>query len=187
MKLDQKIPVSVFANSQPPSKIGIKPGGTVTVDFALQSLLVYSANDMAVVLAEAVAGTSYQFVREMNRTAAVMGLTGTHFANPNGLFDPRQVTTARDLGILAATILRRVSRICALFLAAACRRRQAQAAQPQSSDPADAGIGRHEDRFHLQFRLQSRRLRNPRRPAADRRRAGCRFGEEPAPIWPRCC
>jgi D-alanyl-D-alanine carboxypeptidase len=105
LKLDQKIPVSVFANSQQPSKIGIKPGGTVTVDFALQSLLVYSANDMAVVLAEAAGGTSYQFVREMNRTAAVMGLTGTHFANPNGLFDPRQVTTARDLGILAATIL----------------------------------------------------------------------------------
>ncbi len=105
MELDQKIPVSVFANSQQPSKIGVRPGGSVTVDFALQALLVYSANDMAVVLAEAAGGTSHQFVREMNRTAALMGLSGTHFANPNGLFDPRQVTTARDLGILAATIL----------------------------------------------------------------------------------
>ncbi|MGQ0484644.1 MAG: D-alanyl-D-alanine carboxypeptidase family protein [Hyphomicrobiales bacterium] len=105
MRLDRKIPVSVFANSQRSSKIGIKPGGAVTVDFALQALLVYSANDMAVVLAEAAGGTSYRFVREMNRSAAVMGLTGTHFANPNGLFDPRQVTTARDMGILAATIL----------------------------------------------------------------------------------
>jgi len=105
MKLDQKIPVSVFANSQQPSKIGVKPGESVSVDFALQALLVYSANDMAVVLAEAAGGTADHFVRDMNATAALMGMTGTHFANPNGLFDPRQVTTARDLGILATTIL----------------------------------------------------------------------------------
>jgi len=105
MKLDRKIPVSAFANSQQPSKIGIKPGESVSVDFALQALLVYSANDMAVVLAEAAGGTADRFVRDMNGTAALLGMTGTHFANPNGLFDPRQVTTARDLGILAATIL----------------------------------------------------------------------------------
>ena len=55
LRPDQKIGVSVLANSQPPSKIGVPAGGTVTVDFALQSLLVYSANDMAYVLAEAAA------------------------------------------------------------------------------------------------------------------------------------
>ena len=105
MTLDQKIPVSAFAASQQPGKIGVKPGGTVTVDFALQALLIYSANDMAVVLAEAAEGTAQQFVGEMNRMAGLMGMTGTHFVNPNGLFDPRQVTTARDMGILASMIL----------------------------------------------------------------------------------
>jgi D-alanyl-D-alanine carboxypeptidase len=97
MRLDRKIPVSVFANSQQPSKIGVKPGESVSVDFALQALLVYSANDMAVVLAEAAGGTADRFVHDMNGTAALLGMTGTHFANPNGLFDPRQVTTARDM------------------------------------------------------------------------------------------
>jgi D-alanyl-D-alanine carboxypeptidase len=105
LRLDQKIPVSVFANSQVPSKIGIRPGGTVTVDFALQSLLVYSANDMAVVLAEATSGTVHNFARQMNETAARLGMTGTHYVNPNGLFEPRQVTTARDIAVLAATLL----------------------------------------------------------------------------------
>lgn len=105
MRLDEKIAVSALAGSQPPSKIGVRPGESVSVDFALQALLVYSANDMAVVLAEAAGGTSREFVRDMNRQAVLMGMSGTHFANPNGLFDPRQVTTARDIGILAATIL----------------------------------------------------------------------------------
>jgi D-alanyl-D-alanine carboxypeptidase len=105
MKLDQKIPVSYFASTQPPSKIGIKPGGEVTVDFALQTLLVYSANDMAYVLAEGASGTMVNFVREMNAQAKRLGLTSTHYVNPNGLFDPRQISSARDIGVLIATVL----------------------------------------------------------------------------------
>ena len=58
VKLDQKIRVSPLANSQAPSKIGVPPGSMVTVDFALQAMLIYSANDMAVVLAEGVGGTA---------------------------------------------------------------------------------------------------------------------------------
>lgn len=102
--LDQKIPVSPLAASQEPSKIGIRAGGTVTVDFALQSLLIFSANDMAYVLAEAANGTVFNFVQEMNATAGKLGLNATHFVNPNGLFDPRQLTSARDIGALAAVI-----------------------------------------------------------------------------------
>jgi hypothetical protein len=67
--------------------------------------LVYSANDMAYVLAEAADGSWQAFVDEMNRTAKDLGLTGTHFANPNGLFDPRHISTARDIALLAQTIL----------------------------------------------------------------------------------
>ena len=106
LQLDQKIPVSELASSQPPSKIGVKAGNTISVDLALQSLLVYSANDMAYVLAEAASGTLQAFVGEMNRTAATLGMTGSHFVNPNGLHDPRHVSTARDMAILTTALLR---------------------------------------------------------------------------------
>ncbi len=105
LKLDQNIVVSPLAASQEPSKIGIPAGGTITVDLALQSLLVYSANDMAYVLAEAAGGTVYNFVQEMNATALKLGLSATHFVNPIGLFDPRQLTSALDIGALAAVVL----------------------------------------------------------------------------------
>lgn len=106
LKLDQPLAVSELAASMPPSKIGVKPGKTVTTDFALQALLVYSANDMAYVLAEGAGGSALAFVREMNETARGLGMTGTHFVNPNGLFEPRQITTARDLGLLISALFR---------------------------------------------------------------------------------
>jgi D-alanyl-D-alanine carboxypeptidase len=105
LKLDQDIPVSELASSQPPSKIGVKAGKTISVDFALQALLVYSANDMAYVLAEAAAGSVPAFAQEMNKQARRIGMTGSHFVNPNGLFDPRHVSTARDIALLASTLL----------------------------------------------------------------------------------
>ncbi|MEI7598638.1 MAG: D-alanyl-D-alanine carboxypeptidase family protein [Aestuariivirga sp.] len=106
LKLDQKLPVSELAHSQPPSKIGVPVGQTVSVDFALQALLVYSANDMAYVLAEGADGSISAFAAEMNAQAQKLGMTGSHFVNPNGLFDHRHITTARDIAILASTILR---------------------------------------------------------------------------------
>ena len=106
LRLDQEIPVSETASKPPPSKIGMPPGSTIKVDLALSALLVHSANDMAVVLAEAVGGNEQNFVAEMNRTARRLGMNATNFANPHGLHDERQVTTARDMGLLAAAILR---------------------------------------------------------------------------------
>ena len=105
LKLDQQITVSEVAHSQEPSKIGIPTGKTVSVDFALQALLVYSANDMAYVLAEAASGSRDRFADEMNAVAKTLGLSASHFVNPNGLFDPRHVTSARDIGVLAAVIV----------------------------------------------------------------------------------
>ena len=104
LKLDQSIVVSPLAASQVPSKIGIPAGGTISVDLALQTMLVYSANDIAYVLAEGAGGTTESFVAEMNAAAKTLGLTSTHYVNPNGLFDPRQLTSARDMGILASRI-----------------------------------------------------------------------------------
>lgn len=106
LKLDQKITVSQLAARQPASKLGLKPGSTISVDLALQTLLVYSANDIAYVLAEGADGTVQNFVHQMNAEAKRLGMTGTHYANPNGLFDARQVTSARDIAVLASSILR---------------------------------------------------------------------------------
>jgi D-alanyl-D-alanine carboxypeptidase len=105
LALQQQIYVSPVAAGQEPSKIGIPAGKTVSVDFALQALLVYSANDMAYVLAEAAAGSRDLFAEEMNAVAKNLGLSASHFVNPNGLFDPRHVTSARDIGVLAAVIV----------------------------------------------------------------------------------
>jgi D-alanyl-D-alanine carboxypeptidase len=106
MKPDQKLTVSTLASSQPASKVGMKPGSSLTVDLALQMLLVYSANDMAYVLAEGASGSYQNFVKLMNDEARRLGMTATHYANPNGLFDARQVTSARDIGVLASALLR---------------------------------------------------------------------------------
>ncbi len=106
LKLDQKIAVSETAHAQPPSKIGVATGGTISVDFALQALLVYSANDMAYVLAEAASGSVPAFAAEMNAQAQRIGMTGSHFVNPNGLHDPRHISTARDIALLTVTLLR---------------------------------------------------------------------------------
>ncbi len=105
LRLDQDITISELAHSQPPSKLGIPTGKTVTVDFALQAMLVYSANDMAYVLAEAGSGSIAAFSKDMNSVAHDLGLQATHFVNPNGLPDPRQITSARDIGIIAALLI----------------------------------------------------------------------------------
>ena len=78
----------------------------MTVETALQALIVKSANDVAVMLAEAVSGSHEAFVERMNATAARLGMTRTKFANANGLPAPEQVTTARDMAKLAAAVVR---------------------------------------------------------------------------------
>jgi D-alanyl-D-alanine carboxypeptidase len=106
LTLETKIGCSELANSQPPSKVGLPVGAEMTVETALQALILKSANDVAVMLAEAVAGSQEAFVAKMNATAARLGMTRTVFANANGLPAPEQVTTARDLAKLTIAVLR---------------------------------------------------------------------------------
>jgi D-alanyl-D-alanine carboxypeptidase len=103
--LETPIPVTKRASSVPPSKIGVRPGQEVTLDNALKMLLVKSANDMAVVIAEGVGGTVENFADMMNREAQRIGMRESHFVNPNGLFVEGQQTSARDMALLARTIL----------------------------------------------------------------------------------
>ncbi len=103
--MDSPLTVSALAASQQPSKMGFQPGTVVTLDNALKMVMVKSANDMAMVVAEGVGGSLPNFIAEMNATAAHLGMTGTHYENPNGLPNPGQVTTARDLAILARALI----------------------------------------------------------------------------------
>jgi D-alanyl-D-alanine carboxypeptidase len=106
LTLETPIGCSNLAYSQEPTKLGLAVGATITVETALQALIMKSANDVAVMLAEAVSGSHEAFVDYMNGMAGRLGMTRTKFANANGLPDPDQVTTARDLGKLAAAIVR---------------------------------------------------------------------------------
>jgi D-alanyl-D-alanine carboxypeptidase len=106
LNLYTELKISPFAASTAPSKAGFPAGQTITVDNALKLLMVKSANDMAVVLAEGVGGDVGTFVGEMNASAQALGMTGTKFTNPHGLPDDEQVTTARDMAILARAIIR---------------------------------------------------------------------------------
>ncbi|MBR0967026.1 D-alanyl-D-alanine carboxypeptidase [Bradyrhizobium diazoefficiens] len=106
LTLDTLLTVSPTAASQSPSKMGFRPGTQLTVDNALKMMMVKSANDMAVVLAEGVGGSIDGFSAMMNDTAQKLGMTQTSYVNPNGLPADGQITSARDLGILARSFLR---------------------------------------------------------------------------------
>ena len=106
LTLETVLTVSPVAASQSPSKMGFRPGTLVTVENALHMMMVKSANDMAVVLAEGVAGSVDGFSAQMNQTAQRLGMTQSTYVNPNGLPADGQITSARDLAILARAIIR---------------------------------------------------------------------------------
>jgi D-alanyl-D-alanine carboxypeptidase len=102
--LDTPVTISRKAFNQAPSKSGLPVDSAISLKDALYILTVKSANDVATAIAETVGGSEENFVAKMNNVAQRMGLTGTRFTNPHGLHDPAQVTTARDLAILALYI-----------------------------------------------------------------------------------
>jgi D-alanyl-D-alanine carboxypeptidase len=102
--LDTPLVVSEYANSMSPSKMGFRPGTEVTLDNALKMLMVKSANDLAVTIAEGVSGSVEAFAEEMNAAASSIGMHESHFVNPNGLPDPRQISSARDMALLGRAL-----------------------------------------------------------------------------------
>ena len=105
IRLDTPIRVSRRAASQPPSKMGFKVGTELTLDDAVKIMMVKSANDIAVVVAEAVGGSVESFAAMMNAEARQLGMRRSRFVNPHGLPEPRQYTTARDMAVLARALL----------------------------------------------------------------------------------
>lgn len=104
--LADRVICSERAFQQTPSKVGLPVGAELSVDLAIQALIIKSANDVAMMLAERISGTEAQFVADMNTAARDLGMTRTVFTNPNGLPSPSQVTTARDLAKLARAVVR---------------------------------------------------------------------------------
>ena len=106
VKLYDQLVVSPRAAAKPPSKLGLAAGQTISLDDAMRATAVRSANDMAVVLAEAIAGSEHEFTQRMTAKARELGMHNTRFTTANGLPDTRQATTANDLAILSRAVMR---------------------------------------------------------------------------------
>lgn len=105
IKLTDRLMVSAAADRQPASDLGIRAGRTIKVEDAIYALVTKSANDVAVIIAERIAGTEERFAALMTVKARTLGLTNTRFYNASGLPDERQITTARDMAKLAQALL----------------------------------------------------------------------------------
>ncbi len=117
LSLNTRIRFSRHAASRPPSKLGLRPGQTITVDQAIRALVTKSANDVAAAVAEHIAGTESAFARRMTQVARRMGMTRTTFRNASGLPTPPNVTTARDLATLSLRIQRDFPRLYKRYFA----------------------------------------------------------------------
>lgn len=106
LRLNDLIVVSPLAAAQPPTKLGLRPGETITVENALHAMAVHSANDMAVAVSEKIGGTESRFAEMMTLKAQQLGMVNSRYVNANGLPDSRQVTSAHDIAILTRAILR---------------------------------------------------------------------------------
>lgn len=106
LQLDQPLPVSSQAASMPATKLWLSPGSSILVDEAIRALAVRSANDVAVVMAEALGGSERRFAQLMTEKARELGMRHTTFRNASGLPDDRQATTARDMVTLAVRVMR---------------------------------------------------------------------------------
>ncbi len=116
MKLDTEMPVSEHASEQAPTKLGLRPGQTIRVEDAIKGLVTRSANDAAVVIAEAIAGDEDDFAKLMTHKARALGMTQTVYRNASGLPDDDQVTTARDQSTLGRAIQDRFPALLSLLL-----------------------------------------------------------------------
>src|SRR5712672_180752 len=115
MKLDTEMDVSEHASEQAPTKLGLRPGQSIAVEDAIKGLVTRSANDAAVVIAEAIAGDEGDFTKLMTRKARALGMTKTVYRNASGLPDDEQVTTARDQATLGRSIQERFPRYYRYF------------------------------------------------------------------------
>jgi D-alanyl-D-alanine carboxypeptidase len=118
IRLDTPLTVSARAAAQAPTKLGLLPGATISVEDAIKAIVTRSANDIAVVVAEAIAGDEDDFAKLMTRKAHQIGMTNTVYINASGLPEDNQVTTARDQAVLGRAIQERFPRYYRYFATA---------------------------------------------------------------------
>lgn len=106
LKPGQRLRVSRASARQTPSRLGLRRGRTIRTEDAILAMVTKSANDAAVVIAEALAGTESSFAQRMTARAKSLGMTGTVYRNASGLHHPEQTTTARDMARLASALIR---------------------------------------------------------------------------------
>ena len=115
LRLDQPLPVSDYAAGRSPSKLGLMPGEAITVQDLILGVVTKSANDAAVVLAEALGGSEADFAQQMNSKARQLGMNSTVYYNASGLPDTNQRTTARDIARLALSLYQQFPDECRYF------------------------------------------------------------------------
>ena len=115
IRLDTPLKISAHAAEQAPSKLGLKPGQTIEVEDAIKAVVTKSANDVAVAIAENLAGSEDEFARVMTQKAHALGMAHTTYVNASGLPDDDQLTTARDLALLGRAIADRFPRYYRYF------------------------------------------------------------------------
>ncbi len=115
LQMNDKLPISTHAARQPKSKLYLKAGNTITVREAIMALIIKSANDAAVVLAEALAPSEEDFAIMMTNVAHQLGMTDTTFKNASGLHHPEQVTTAQDMAVLTIATINHFPQYYKLF------------------------------------------------------------------------
>ncbi|WP_312166460.1 serine hydrolase [Phenylobacterium sp.] len=115
IQLDDPVVISPRAAAQAPTKLGLRPGESLTVEQAMQALAIKSANDIAVALAEKLGGSESRFAAMMTLRAEELGMRNTRFVNASGLPDSRQISTARDIAILSRAVMRDYPQYYKLF------------------------------------------------------------------------
>lgn len=105
MDLNTRIRMSSHAASMVPSKLGLKPGSSIKTKDAIYALVTKSANDVAVAMAEHIGGSERNFAAMMTKRARALGMRNTTFRNASGLHTPRQISTARDMAMLAQYVI----------------------------------------------------------------------------------
>ena len=118
IKPDDSLKISRYAANREPSRLGLKPGDTISVKDAVMALIIKSANDCASVLAENLGGSEAEFAKLMTQTAKELGMKNTTFKNASGLPNRAQKTTARDMAILGSAIYHHFPEYYDLFSAA---------------------------------------------------------------------
>ena len=172
MTLDTEMPVSEHASEQAPTKLGLRPGQTLRVEDAIKGIVTRSANDAAVVIAEALGGSEEDFCKMMTRKARALGMTRTTYVNASGLPDDGQITTARDQATLGRAIQDRFPRYYHYFSTMAFNYHGELIRGHNHLLGSVDGVDGIKTGYTRVLRIQPRDQSAPRQPSSGRRRHG---------------